>query len=247
MKTQITSVLRGLATLMLLGGILAEARISAQSLKSAAPDALQAGINKGTADSLVGTQYWYFYATPGNSRVSVRFKTPTTLYGTELRNNSITFTLYDEKRTWKNTKVVTSRPNSSEATFTADKVQKRMKIIIMVAPPAQNLVRMGGDYEIEATGDVAFDMSKAAADPIVRTYQPKTGISGDDLGSVRFNADGTIETANGFKGTWKLFDPDDRIYTVEVGRFRVSVKYRPGYGLVKPDDQNLIIFQEVRR
>jgi hypothetical protein len=226
--------------------ILAFARASAQSLKPEAPYPLQAGINRGTADSLVGTQYWYFYGMPGSSKVSVRFKTPTTLYGTELRNNSITFTLYDEKRTWKNTKVVTSRPSSSEATFTAEKVQKRMKIIIMVAPPAQNLVRMGGDYEIEATGDVAFD-AKAASDPIVRTYQPKTGISGEDLGSVRFKADGTIETANGFKGTWKLFDPDDRIYTVEIGRFKVSVKYRPGYGLVKSDDQNLIIFQELRK
>lgn len=218
-----------------------------QSLKPEAPYPLQPGINKGTSDSLVGTHYWYFYGMPGSSRVVVRMRTPTTLYGTELRNNAITVTLYDSKKTWRNTKVITSQPNASEVSFSADKVKARMKIIIAVAPPNQNLVRMGGEYEIEATGDVAFDDVKSAQDPVVRAYQPKTGISGEDYGTVRFNADGTIETANGYKGTWKLFDRENRIYTVVVGRFKVSVQYLPGYGLVKPDDPTLIVFQELRR
>ncbi|MGH9946075.1 MAG: hypothetical protein ACRD6X_02640 [Pyrinomonadaceae bacterium] len=220
---------------------------AAQSLKPESPYPLQAGINKGTADSLVGTQYWYFYASPGNSRVTVRLRAPTTLYGTELRNNRLTITLYDEKRTWRNAKSVTSRPNETEATFTADKVAKKMKIIVSVAPPNQNLVRMGGEYEIEVNGDVQFDAAKSAGDPIVRAYQPKTGIDGEDYGTVRFNADGTIETANGYTGTWKLFDRENRIYTVVVGRLRVSVQYLPGYGLVQPDDPKLIVFQELRR
>lgn len=233
---------------ILLSAVIAfAAHISAQSLKPENPYPISPGINKGTSDSLVGTQYWYFYATPGNSRVSVRFKKPETLYGTELRNNAITVTLSDRKRTWRNTKVITSQPNASEATFTAEKVKTKMKIIISVAPPNQNLLRMGGEYEIEVTGDVQFDEVNGDADPIVRTYQPSTGFDGEDYGTTRFNADGTVETANGYKGTWKLFDRKNRIYTVVVGRYRVSVQYLPGYGLVRPNDPNMIVLQELRR
>ena len=226
--------------------ILASAEIGAQSLKPEAPYPLQPGINKGTADSLVGTQYWYFYATPGNSRVVVRLAKASTLYGTELRNNGITITLYDDKRTWKNTKVITSRPNASEATFTAEKVGKKMKIIVAVAPPNQNLLRMGGEYEVEAIGDVAFD-PVSTQDAIVRTYEAKVGYGDESYGTTKFLADGTIETANGYRGTWKLFDRENRIYTVVVGKYRVSVQYLPGYGLVRPDDPSLIFFQELRR
>lgn len=226
--------------------VLAFANATAQSLKPETPYPLQPGINKGTADSLVGTQYWYFYATPGNSRVLVRLKSPATLYGTELRNNGLTVTLYDDKRTWKNTKIVTSRPNASEATFTAEKVGKKMKIIVSVAPPNQKLVRMGGEYELEATGDVAFD-PVSTQDAIVRTYEAKVGYGDETYGTTKFNADGTIDTANGYRGTWKLFDRENRIYTVVVGKYRVSVQYLPGYGLVRPDDPTMIVFQELRR
>lgn len=219
----------------------------AQSLKPESPYPLKAGINKGTADSLVGTQYWYFYAMPGNSRVTVRFKTPTSLYGAPINNNVLTVTLYDERRTWRNTKVVTPKQNSSEATFTADKVAKKMKIIISVAPPNQNLIRMGGDYEIEATGEVEFDDAKNSLDPIVGTYAPKVMHYSDDYGTTRFLADGTIETANAFHGTWKAFDPENRIYTIVIGGIKYSLQYLPGYGLVRPDEPNMIVFQALRR
>ena len=147
---------------------------SAQSLKPQSPYPLKAGINQGTSDSLVGTHYWYFFVTPGNNRLTVRFKNPTTLYGTELNNNVLTITVSDEKKNWKVVKTVSSNKNTSEATFVSNKVDKKIKIIVSVAPPNQNLIRMGGDYEIEATGDVQFDEVKSAVDPIIRTYDPKT-------------------------------------------------------------------------
>lgn len=245
MKTQISNFFRNLAALFSVVLFLTIGYASAQSLKPEAPYALTAGINKGTSDSLVGTHYWYFYGMPGSSRVTVRFAKGTALYGAPIKNTSLTITLYDEKRTWRNTKVVTPARNQSEATFTANKVGQKMKIIIAIAPPNQRLIRMGGDYEIEATGDVQFDDAASAADPIVRTYSPKTGH--DDYGAVKFLADGTIETANGFRGTWKLFDRENRIYTVVIDKFWVSVQYLPGYGLVKPDEPGLIVFQELRR
>lgn len=215
---------------------------SAQSLKPDDPYPLQAGINAGTSDSLIGTQYWYFYANPGNSQVVVRFKQGTNLYGAAVNNTALTITLTDEKRTWRNTKVITPKKNASEATFTADKVKARMKIIISVAPPNQNLIRMGGDYEIEASGDVQFDEIKKT-EPIIRAYESKV----NSYGTVKMLADGTIEASDGSRGTWKVFDAERRIYTVIIENERFSVQYRPGYGLVKPSEPNLIVFQELRR
>jgi hypothetical protein len=226
---------------------LAAGYVSAQSLKPENPYPLQAGINQGTSDSLVGTHYWYFNVTPGSNTLKVRFKNPITLYGTELKNNALTITVTDEKRTWKVVKTVNSNKSTSEATFTSNKVEKKIKIIVIVAPPNQNLLRMGGDYEIEATGDVQFDEVKSAADPIIRTYDPKTMHYSEAYGATKFLADGTIETANGFSGTWKVFDRENRIYTVVLGRIRYSLQYLPGYGLVRPGEPNIIEFQELRR
>lgn len=215
---------------------------SAQSLKPEDPYPLKAGINKGISDSLVGTHYWYYYANPGSSRVTVRLKQSTALYGAQ-QNTVLTVTLYDEKRTWKVTKTATSNKNTSEATFTADKVDRRMKVIVSVAPPNQNLVRMGGDYEIETTGDVQFDELKSSTDPIIRTYDSKV----NSYGAVKFLADGTVEASDGSRGTWKTFDADNRIYTIIIDGQRFSVQYLAGYGLVKPGEPNMIVFQELRK
>jgi hypothetical protein len=227
---------------VLIAFFLAAGGLSAQSLKPENPYPLQAGINKGTSDSLVGTHYWYFFAAPGNSLLTVRFKQPTALYGAE-PNTALTITVSDEKKTWRTTKVVTSKKNAAEATFAANKVERKMKIIVSVTPPNQNLIRMGGDYEIEATGDVQFDAVRSSADPIVRTYDSKM----NSYGATKFLADGTVEASDGSRGTWKAFDPENRIYTVEIERFRFSVQYLPGYGLVRPGEPNLIVFQELRR
>ena len=215
---------------------------SAQSLKPQSPYPMSTGINQGTADSLVGSHYWYFYANPGSNRLTVRFKTPTTLYGAQPKT-ILTVTLTDASRSFRVTKTVSNQLNARETTFTADKVTKRMKIIVQIDPPNQNLIRMGGDYEVEASGDVAFGDSKSSGDPVVRTYDSMV----NGYGATRFTADGTVIGSDGSEGTWKAFDPENRIYTVEIGQFRWSVQYRPGYGLVKPSEPNMIVFQELKR
>lgn len=217
--------------------------VSGQSLKVENPYAMSAGVNRGTADSLVGTQYWYFYATPGSNRLTVRFRTPATMYGAAINNNLLTITVTDDKRTFRLTKTVTAQKNATEATFSAAKVAKRMKIIVAVAPPNQNLIRMGGEYEIEASGDVQFGEAAGTADPIVRTYESKV----NSYAATRFLADGTVIASDGSRGTWKPFDPENRIYTVQIDTFRFSVQYLPGYGLVKSGEPNTIVFQELRR
>ena len=221
---------------------IAAVSVSAQSLKPENPYPMAAGINKGTSDSLVGTQYWYFYTAPGSNRLTVRFKTPTALYGAQM-NTVLAITLYDEKRSFRLTKVVTQRKTENEAVFTADNVKSRMKIIVSIAPPNQNLIRMGGDYEIEATGSVQFAEASSKTDPIVRTYTSMV----NSYGATKFLADGTVIGSDGTNGTWKAFDPENRIYTVQMETFRFSVQYLPGYGLVKTNDPSLIVFQELRR
>ncbi len=215
--------------------------VSAQSLKPESPYAMSTGINKGTADSLVGTQYWYFYALPGSNKLTVRFANPTALYGAQM-NTVLTINLYDEKRSFKITKTVTSNKTQRETTFTADNVKAKMKIIVSVVPPNQNLVRMGGDYEIEATGSVQF-AEASKSEPIVRTYDSKV----NSYGATKFLADGTVVASDGSRGIWKTFDAENRIYTVEIEGFKFSLQYLPGYGLVKTSDPSAIVFQELRR
>jgi len=232
--------MRKLASLFVL--LLAASGASAQSLKPESPYPMSSGINKGTSDSLVGSHYWYFYTAPGSNRLTVRLKTPTALYGAEPKT-TLTITLYDANRTFRITKTVSHQLNARETTFTADKVAKRMKVIVRIDPPNQNLLRMGGDYEVEASGDVAFDDSKSGGEPIVRTYDSMV----NGYGATRFLADGTVIGSDGSQGFWKTFDAENRIYTVQIGQFRWSVQYIPGYGLVKPSEPNLIVFQELRR
>jgi len=88
-------------------------------------------------------------------------------------------------------------------------------------------------------GDVQFDEVKNTTDPIIRTYYRGGG-------AVKFLADGTVEAADGSRGTWKVFDAENRIYTVVIEGQRFSVNYHPGYGLARPDDPYMIEFQEVR-
>jgi hypothetical protein len=216
--------------------------VSAQSLKPENPYPMSAGINKGTSDSLVGTQYWYVYAMPGSNRLTVRFTSPTARYGAQM-DTVLTITLYDEKRSFKVTKTVTSNKTQREATFVADNVKSKMKIIVSVVPPNQNLVRMGGDYEIEANGRVLFAVTSTNADPIVRTYDSKV----NSYGATKFLPDGSIATTDGSRGLWKVFDAENRIYSVAIDGFKFSLQYLPGYGLVKTSDPSAIVFQEMRR
>ena len=214
--------------------------ISAQSLKTEDPYPLKEGVNEGISDSFIGAQYWYFYVTPGNNTLTVRFKNPNTLYGAPI-NTTLTITLSDEKKTWQVTKTVNSNKNTSVATFGAEKVKTKIKIIVQVSPPNQTLLRMGGNYEIEAIGDVQYDELKNTVDPIIRTYD------GGSYGITKFLASGTIETSTGATGTWKVFDSESRIYKVVLDGKQFSIQYFPAYGLTRPGDSSILDFKEVRR
>jgi hypothetical protein len=210
----------------------------AQSLKPEAPAPLQAGVNKGIADSMVGSQYWSFVGGPGEVRLLVRFKSTMG----PMEREPLTVTLYDDRKTWHVSKVLYSEKGAlADTTFTG-KLDKQLKAIVLVAPPSGGLLRSVGDYELEVTGAAQFEQKRSSRDPIIGTYLSKV----NSYGAIKFLADGTVQASDGSSGTWKAFDAENRIYIVIVGQFRVSVKYLPGRGLVDPDDPTSVEFQAFR-
>jgi hypothetical protein len=210
----------------------------AQSLKPEAPAPLQVGINKGIVDNFVGTHYWYFFGGPGETRVHAQF-TPMGLMGNPYRSD-ITITLYDEARTWSTPKVLSSDSKPVDFTFTGQ-LKKPTKILVSVAPPNGGLVRMGGSYEIEVSGAVAFGQP-SSGDPIVGMYKQMTGYT-TLLGDCKFLADGSIQSTSGIGGNWKLFDKPSQTYIVNIdGQDRHSLQLMAGRGLVEGDS---LVFQQM--
>lgn len=215
---------------------------SAQSLKPEDPWPLKQGINTGTVVGGKDTQYWYFIGGPGEVRLLAHFKSHEGFPGPI----ELTVTLYDEKRTWHTSKVVSE---NADGTFIG-KLDKKQKTVISVAPPSGiYLIAAGGNYELEATGAVQFEEARVTGDPIIRTFAARDNYSGGvpgPYGATKFRADGTVEASNGEHGTWKAFDPENRIYTVIIGRMRFSLQYVPGRGLVDTQDPTHVVFQELR-
>lgn len=86
-------------------------------------------------------------------------------------------------------------------------------------------------------------------DPIVGSYSVMVCAPDFDCqGSlaVRFAPDGTVQTTDGHRGNWTIFDPGARIYSVVMGRDRWSLQLVPGRGLYNPNDLQVVIFQAVR-
>lgn len=215
---------------------------AAQSLDPDKPAPMKAGPNRGTVDNIVGPNYFYFWAGPGEVKVRASFKSMT-LFGNGMRTN-LTVELYDEKKTWTARKVITSLNESAEATFPGN-LKVKTKTIVAVIPPSGGLVRAGGDYEVEASGVVNFDPQPNAADLIVGLYTPMSIYENEDT-AVKFSPDGSLEFASGTQGKWKLFDAGERIFTVSFRSTRLSLKLLPGRGLVETNNPSSIVFQRHR-
>jgi hypothetical protein len=211
----------------------------AQSLKPEAPVPLQPGINQGTIDNFVGTHYWYFTGGPGHVHLHALFKSMSVL-GNASRSQ-ITVTLSDANHSWNTPKILSSDSKPVDCNFDGD-LKTAAKLLVRVDPPAGGLLRSGGDYQLEATGAVAF-AQKSTADPIIGTYNQMAGYT-SLLGTSKFFPDGSIQTTSGTNGKWKLFDKDTNTYVVSIdGQTQMSLQYVPGRGLC---DGETIIFQELK-
>jgi hypothetical protein len=155
--------------------------------------------------------------------------------------STATFTLRDAASTWKTPKIVTSETKAEDCTFDGD-LKKPTRLLISVAPPPNGLVRTGGDYEIEATGAVAFGQP-SSEDPVIGMYKQMCGYTAL-LGDCKFSADGNVQTTSGTGGNWKLFDKDSRTYVINIdGQDRHSLQLVPGRGLCEGDS---VLFQQIK-
>ena len=211
----------------------------AQSLKPENPAPLQAGINKGTVDNMVGTHYWYVNGLTGKTHIHGQVKS-LGLLGNPQRVD-VTFTLSDAKRTWHTTKTLSSDSKFVDCNFDGD-LKAPTRLIITVAPPPNGLIHLSADYQLEASGAVAFG-EKSTTDPIIGTYTQMNGYT-TNFGASKFRPDGSIETASGAAGTWKLFDESSRMYVIDMqGQERRSLQLVPGRGICDGDS---IIFQSLK-
>jgi len=216
--------------------LLATSIASAQSLKPGSPAPLQPGVNSGTVDNFVGTQYWYFIAHPGKIEVHVRFKAMTLLGNAQ--RTSLTISMYDSAQKWHVSRILSSAQTDAETTFTGT-LRDTEKIILSVEPPSGGLVRMGGDYQITLSGTVSYGSERANGDPVVGTYSSY-------YGACKFLANGAIECTDGTTGTWKLFDAGSHIYAIDIAGLHYSEQLVPGRGLVDTSDPTIIRFQALR-
>ncbi len=207
-----------------------------QSLNPRLPAPLKAGPNGSMVDSTVGTQYWYFWGGPGQVQIAARWTRGQFDVG---QPAPLEVEVYDENRSSVTRRTITPEKQTSEARVISNWKQ-RARIIISISAPRGSLVRQGGDYEIVVSGAADFSGSTAPqAEPIIRTY------SNGDFGAVRFDANGTLETEDGTRGTWKLFDREHRVYVILIGNHRFSLKLMPGQGLVNPANPSEIAFREI--
>jgi hypothetical protein len=210
-----------------------------QSLDSRHPAPLQPGPNSGTVDNFVGNNYFAFSGGPGQVTVVVAYNSMSLLGNAQ--RSTLTIQLSDEKRSWVETRTISSLKQSNSTTMVGN-LKAPTRMILSIFPPSGGLVRAGGDYTVTATGAVKFDPPLSPVELIVGTYTPMSVHDNEDT-AAKFEPNGRLEFASGTTGQWKLFDADSHLYTVTFAQTRLSLKLIPGRGLVDPHDQSTIVFQ----
>jgi hypothetical protein len=213
----------------------------AQSLDPRHPAPLQPGVNSGTVDNFVGSNYFTFTGGPGAVTVTVSYNSMSLLGNAQ--RSSLTVELTDDKKSWVERRVISSLQQSKTTTMVGN-LKTATRLILSVIPPSGGLVRAGGDYTATATGAVKFDPPLNPTELIVGTYTPMVVHDNEDS-AAKFEANGALEFASGTTGRWKLFDADSHMYTVTFSQTRLSLKLIPGRGLVEAHDPTIIVFQRV--
>ena len=230
----------------------------AQSLDVRNPTPLSPGENHGTVDSMVGPQYWLINCHKGAVHISLRFSSmglfgnPTTTSVQEVLHQGSGKVLASRMVTSPGQMVENDWPGTCAA---------RGTMVIELRPMGNTLVRSGGDYSLTVDGSgVDYNggggdtggggMSAAPRrDMIVGTYAVMVcapDFNCDTSLAAHFSADGSVRLTDGHAGTWAVFDPDGRVYTVDIGRDHYSMKLVPGRGLFNTNDLDVVVFQAVR-
>jgi hypothetical protein len=238
------NLLRSVAVIVLM-----ETMVRAQSLDPKHPAPLQPGVNASNIDAFMTPHYWTFIAEKGDVKIDVTFRAQSIL-GAQLRT-TVGFNIYDIKTPDKKfTKLVTSSGEGATQSIEGPS-EAEHQMVIEVAPP-KALVRAGGDYQIQAVKGIKFLGASPASsdtpgsDPILSRHFRTFGCNNDAECGIRFLPGGVVALSGGERGTWRLFDRERRVYVIVTGNNRQSLKLKPGVGLVKAQDDQLVVYQEVR-
>jgi outer membrane protein OmpA-like peptidoglycan-associated protein len=127
---------------------------SAQSHDPKNPTPLGPGINKGNVDNKQnGPNYYYFYAGPGHVDLHYAFK-EMGVFGNPMKQ-ALSFDLYDENNNLISHDAIVAVEKMENLSRPGD-LASRHKLLLRVISP-DTALRLGGYYEIEATGAATFD------------------------------------------------------------------------------------------
>src|SRR5580704_1504808 len=126
----------------------------AQSHDPKIPTPLGPGINKGNVDNKQnGPNYYYFYAGPGHVDLHYAFK-EMGVFGNPMKQ-ALSFDLYDENNNLISHDAIVAVEKMENLSRPGD-LASRHKLLLRVISP-DTALRLGGYYEIEATGAATFD------------------------------------------------------------------------------------------
>jgi hypothetical protein len=237
-------------------GVIALANLAAsvslaQSLDPANPAPLKPGVNVSSIDVGMSPHYWTFIVEKGNAKINLTFRAHSIL-GAPFRTQ-LAFNLYDIQTPGKKiTNVIESKGEEVLHTFSGP-VESRCQMVIEVVPP-ESLVRAGGEYQVQAVTGITFlgagvpsaPGAGPGGDPILNRHFRALGCNNDVQCGIRFLPDGAIALGNGGRGSWRLFDPARSVYVIVIGNQRQSLKWKPGVGLVRVQEDGMVEYQEVR-
>jgi len=208
----------------------------AQSLHVQTPAPLSPGPNQASVDSFVGPHFWAFTALPGHFHLVFKGGTPQEGFAIGGRA-TVGIAFAPASRTSHYTV-----KESAAATVFDGVVDHPQRVVVEVEPRNSPLVRQTTDYTLTLSGNVDAAGGAAHADTpdngqqIVGVYVSKIS----DAGAVRFSPDGSITASNGAHGTWRLFDAQSRIFSIDLDGRRYTVTLSPGRGLIDTGNHNLI-------
>jgi hypothetical protein len=132
----------------------------AQSTDPNHPAPLGPGVNRGNVDNSARGHTFYFFAGPGNIDFDMAFE-EMGLFGSPLRQ-TMNFDLYNDDNSLASHNAVVSQGTLARNHTDGDiPTKQRFRLVITAQPGA---IRLGGYYEIEVNGAVAFDGPTVGAD-----------------------------------------------------------------------------------
>jgi outer membrane protein OmpA-like peptidoglycan-associated protein len=131
----------------------------AQSHDPKSPTPLGPGVNKGNVDNVTGPVYYSFQGGPGRVTMNFGFKS-LGVFGNPLKE-SLSFDIYENGKFLSHS-VIVSTDKMERIAPAGDLLTPRLFTVYVI--PQEAAIRMGGYYEIEITGAVAFGAAKTTGE-----------------------------------------------------------------------------------